>query len=117
MPIELEERGDIASTRGLGRDLGASESAEGSFTTGDAGGETKLSSLIPSFHAGGEGTWKRSWPLSSARFAALWVSQHSIDLCGFGVKMSNIKFLRFTAIIEKEDLRFACINLFSLTIR
>ncbi len=38
---------------------------------GDAGGETALPSLMPSFQAGGEGTWKRSWPLSSERLAVV----------------------------------------------
>jgi len=74
VPIELEERGDIASTRGLGRARGASEPGKGSLTTGDAGGEIALSSLIPSFQGGGEGAWNKSWPLSSARLAIIFVS-------------------------------------------
>ena len=34
---------------------------------GEFGG--MVSSLKPSFHAGGDGTWNMSWPVSSARFA------------------------------------------------
>jgi hypothetical protein len=71
VPTELFERGDTASKRGLGRLSGCGLGLSvGAFTRGDAGGEdNELSNLIPSFHAGGEGTWKRSWPLSSERCA------------------------------------------------
>jgi hypothetical protein len=51
--------------RGTGESLEVSD-----FTRGDGGAEM-LSSFIPSFQAGGEGTWNNSWPLSSARFAVL----------------------------------------------
>ena len=71
MPTELFERGDTASIRGLGRCRGVGMGlSEGAFTRGDAGGDDiKLSNLMPSFHAGGEGIWKRSWPFSSERCA------------------------------------------------
>ena len=55
--------------RGLGRDGAGTAFADGSLTIGEGGGETAVSSFIPSFQAGGEGTWNSSWPLSSARFA------------------------------------------------
>ena len=56
------------STRGLGRIDLSSELVEASFVRGDAGGEV-ASNLMPSFHAGGDGTWNSSLPLSSARLA------------------------------------------------
>jgi hypothetical protein len=71
VPNELDDLGDKVSTRGFGRVRGTGESLELSdFTRGDGGAEM-LSSFIPSFQAGGEGTWNNSWPLSSARFAVL----------------------------------------------
>jgi hypothetical protein len=64
------ERGDIASNRGLGRCGTGTGLSFGAFTTGDAGEEDRiLSSLIPSFHAGGEGIWKSIFPFSSERYA------------------------------------------------
>jgi hypothetical protein len=71
VPTELLERGDMASSRGLGRLCGSGLGLSlGAFSRGDAGGEdNEVSNLVPSFHAGGEGTWKRSWPLSSERRA------------------------------------------------
>ncbi len=56
VPTELVERGDIASTSGLGRVGIASLFEAWSFTTGEGGGEIELSNLMPSFQAGGDGT-------------------------------------------------------------
>jgi hypothetical protein len=69
VPTELVERGDMVSAKGLGRVGNGTGLSFGPFARGEGGGDVALSSLTPSFHAGGEGTWKRSWPLSSARFA------------------------------------------------
>lgn len=69
VPIELVERGDIVSAKGFGRVGRGIGLSFGPLVRGDGGGDIALSALTPSFQAGGEGTWKRSWPLSSARFA------------------------------------------------
>lgn len=61
----------MASNKGLGRtgkDMGASFET---LVRGEGGGETAVFSLMPSFHAGGEAAWKRSWPFSSESFAGL----------------------------------------------
>jgi len=70
VPTELLERGETASSSGLGRLVGiVLGPSVGPLTKGDSGGEVNESNLMPSFHAGGEGIWKRSCPLSSERFA------------------------------------------------
>jgi hypothetical protein len=82
VPNELDDLGDKVSTKGFGRARGTPESLEASFTRGDGGAEM-LSSFMPSFHAGGEGTWNNSWPLSSARFAIL-------ELVSFQIRYKRI---------------------------
>jgi hypothetical protein len=74
--VVLVERGETASTRGLGRKAKlAGEDSEvppldGTWVDFEGVVEDMTeSSLKLSFQAGGEGAWKRSWPLSSARFA------------------------------------------------
>jgi len=67
VPTELEDLGDMASIRGAGRIAWNGGDDELPFEGGEFGGI--VSSLKPSFHAGGEGTWNMSCPVSSARFA------------------------------------------------
>jgi hypothetical protein len=59
----------MASIKGLGRTGREAGLSLGALVRGEGGGEIAVSSLTPSFHAGGEGTWKRSCPLSSERLA------------------------------------------------
>jgi hypothetical protein len=57
VPVELVERGDTASIRGLGR-LGSavSDVSAEAFGGCESGELIAESSFTPSFHAGGEGT-------------------------------------------------------------
>ena len=72
--IELLDRGDMASISGFGRVGSGGEEALAeplSKAKGEFDEDMTLSNLIPSFQAGGDDAWKRSWPLSSARFAVV----------------------------------------------
>lgn len=98
VPTELDDLGDIASISGAGRIAWNGGDADVLLDGGEFGG--MVSSLKPSFHAGGDGTWNMSWPVSSARFA----------VCGQS-------FMQNMAYEITGNSRFACINLFSLTIK
>lgn len=64
VPAEVLDRGDIESSRGLGRDSGRGETEDRSLAAGESEPD-----FVPSFHGGGEDAWNRSWPFSSARRA------------------------------------------------
>jgi hypothetical protein len=64
--------------RGLGRAGSCAGLSAGPVVRGDGGGDIDVSSLIPSFQAGGDGTWKRSWPFSSARYAGVILDSYAL---------------------------------------